>query len=253
MNESTTNFDDFQLTTLNEDDNAYIIPIKIILPITHIHKISENDSFVQYDYILLQTNDTSYHAHFNNDKPVILFPENKTKSSPTFTSNEQKLNVLPLNITVTTEDTIAVGNGTIYSTSTISGESIINVTNSNNNNNISLSRNNSSNDNSSNISGRISINASESNEQPILVDSDGYRYQRIKQYKIFNDVGEVAVEFEDIVPARTITETTTICEKGNIASGRNIQDSSVSTETASNSEEYDEHYGKILQWINYTL
>lgn len=55
--------------TNNADDDAYVIPIKVILHAEHVHQSpSDNETFLKFDYILMSTNDTSYHGHFESDE-----------------------------------------------------------------------------------------------------------------------------------------------------------------------------------------
>lgn len=180
---------------MSEADDAYIIPIKIILPVTHIHAVPENGTYQQFNYILLHTNDSAYHKHFFNDEPDILYPENKTDTPPTHTlDNTDEL----LNVNVTKYES---------------------------------SKNSSDNDNL------------------ILIDSDGYRYQRNKQYKIFNENGDLEVEFEDLIPIRSVEiKSTAVNDFNGTPDGRH--NDQVITDS---DEQYDEHYGKILQWLHYYL
>lgn len=73
--------------TLNDsDDDAYIIPIKVILHAEHVHQSSDdNGTFLKFNYILMQTNDTSYHGHFESDEHAdrlkLLRTENVTFST----------------------------------------------------------------------------------------------------------------------------------------------------------------------------
>lgn len=223
MNKSSSNFDDFQPASSNEDDDAYIIPIRIILPVVHVHAIPENSTFTQYNYIILQTNDTSYHQHVDTDKSDILIPEDRSKILSTL------LNVLPLNETaaVTTTEPKTMPSTTDGNDISSSTESKPDIRNSSSNNSKLSNNNNSEN--------------SIRKEPVILFASDGFRYQRGKQYKIFNDVGDVVVEFEDIVPYRSVEITT-------------IPPTARSTdESDAYNAKYDEHYGKILQWLSYSL
>lgn len=82
------------LDVIEPDDAAYIIPIKIILPAPHIHAMPDNSTFEQFNYILLQTNDSSYHAHLANDKPDILFPQNGTRAETTTPTNHAELELV---------------------------------------------------------------------------------------------------------------------------------------------------------------
>ncbi|XP_037044500.1 uncharacterized protein LOC119080318 isoform X2 [Bradysia coprophila] len=53
----------------SSDDDAYIIPIKVILHAEHVHQSpDDNGTFLKFNYILMRTNDTSYHGHFDTDE-----------------------------------------------------------------------------------------------------------------------------------------------------------------------------------------
>lgn len=78
--------------TINPDnetvnDDAYIIPIRIIINAEHAH-LQQNDAingtkqYVKYDYILLQTNDSTLHKHFDNDSPDMLQIDETFQSLP---------------------------------------------------------------------------------------------------------------------------------------------------------------------------
>lgn len=95
----------------SEEDKAYIIPLKIILPIEHAHPIvnaSEEDNeiqrhFLKYKYLMLKTNDVNFHGHLDNDKPerlkiapstlllkqkpIALMPPPPKPSEPSMSSN----------------------------------------------------------------------------------------------------------------------------------------------------------------------
>lgn len=53
---------------------SYVVPLKVILPVEHVHKTSANDSFERFNYILLKVDDASYHEHISSDTSDILFP-----------------------------------------------------------------------------------------------------------------------------------------------------------------------------------
>lgn len=55
--------------TNNAEDDAYVIPIKVILHAEHVHQSpSDSGTFLKFNYILMRTNDTSYHGHFETDE-----------------------------------------------------------------------------------------------------------------------------------------------------------------------------------------
>lgn len=203
------------------DDSAYIIPIKIILPIPHIHAVPENGTFEQFNYILLQTNDSAYHGHLANDKPDILYPQNVTHvdgqqpQRPASSANKNNTAITPTtnaainNSTQTNLDDLDLANGMINGSG--SGAEPID------DNNIVTNR---------------TIH---------LVDRDGFLYQHTKKYKILDDDGKVAVEFGEVAVIRPIEES--IVTTTARSTGRQQTDD----------EQFDDHYSQILQWIQYKL
>lgn len=184
-------------------DSSYIIPIKIILPAPHIHAVPGNGTFEQFNYILLLTNDSSYHGHLDNGAPDILYPMNVSPIDYKPPTNE---------IDVEETDIGNNSNGSGSGAGPISD--LINTTN-------------------------VIVN---------LVDSDGYQYQRTKKYRILDKNGDLAIEYEEIAAFRpkdeTNVATTTVSSVGR---QQNEAESNMA------SEQYDDHYSKILQWISYKL
>lgn len=78
-------------------DASYIIPLKILLPVEHVHKMPNSNSFERYNYILLNVDDVSYHDHIHSDNPEILFPLNHSPEHMTSASldgdNEATTNI----------------------------------------------------------------------------------------------------------------------------------------------------------------
>lgn len=62
---------------------SYVIPLKIILPIEHVHKSEKNGSFERFNYILLKVDDATYHEHIASDNTDFLFPVDKIFNAPT--------------------------------------------------------------------------------------------------------------------------------------------------------------------------
>lgn len=69
MNKSSS--EDFILNeTMIEDDNDnYSIPLRIILPVEHLHYNSAEETYSKYNYVVLNTNDQSFHGHLEDDEP----------------------------------------------------------------------------------------------------------------------------------------------------------------------------------------
>lgn len=218
----TKTADLFNIINDESDDSAYIIPIKIILPAPHIHARPDNGTFEQFNYILLQTNDSAYHAHLANDKPDILYPEqseqhqqqqvNVTRADAKPPTDESDLEILDF------ANNTNAGGGSGSGAGPTSPSSLLPTP-----------------DTDTDVA-NFSIN---------LIDSDGFRYQRTKQYRIMDDNGDVAVEFEEVAAIRPVEE---IFITSTTAKSMARQQSE-----ASNDEQYDEHYSKILQWILYKL
>lgn len=61
---------------------SYVVPLKIILPVEHVHKSQKSNSFERYNYILLKVDDVSYHEHIHSDTREILYPLNRLTSPP---------------------------------------------------------------------------------------------------------------------------------------------------------------------------
>lgn len=197
----TTEFLDINET----NDSAYIIPIKIILPAPHIHAIPGNGTFEQFNYILLQTNDSAYHGHLETGKPDILYPQNGTHAASKPPTND--IEVEEFDIVNCTN-----GNGRGSGSGPIPEHNVPNIT----------------------------VN---------LVDSEGYQYQRTRQYQILDDSGNVAVEYEEVAAVRPKEEPIIITSTTMGSTGRQQNEE----ESNAASEQYDEHYSKILQWISYKL
>lgn len=53
---------------------SYVIPLKIILPVEHVHKSEKNGSFERFNYILLKVDDATYHEHISSDNTDFLLP-----------------------------------------------------------------------------------------------------------------------------------------------------------------------------------
>lgn len=102
----------FSLTKMNtsilddEDDvesssfSSYVVPLKIILPIEHVHKSHAHKLlFERHNYILLEVDKLSYHEHIHSDDPEILFPLDKlTVSSNELTSTSVESTTIMQNI-----------------------------------------------------------------------------------------------------------------------------------------------------------
>lgn len=50
--------------TLNVTDNS-TIPLRIIIPIDHVHFDENSQTYFKYEHIILRSDDNNYHEHFN--------------------------------------------------------------------------------------------------------------------------------------------------------------------------------------------
>lgn len=55
--------------TENNDNDNYSIPLRIILPVEHLHYSSADKTYSKYNYIILNTKDQSFHGHLESDTP----------------------------------------------------------------------------------------------------------------------------------------------------------------------------------------
>uniref|UniRef100_A0A7G3AWX9 Putative selenoprotein p n=1 Tax=Lutzomyia longipalpis TaxID=7200 RepID=A0A7G3AWX9_LUTLO len=51
-----------------DGDEGFIIPIKVILPVEHIHHLGNQSTYTKYNYIVLRTDNATYHGHLNTDR-----------------------------------------------------------------------------------------------------------------------------------------------------------------------------------------
>lgn len=222
--------DDDETTESSESNEAYEIPLKIILPVPHVHanvNAPDNGTFERYNYILLKVNDSAFHEHFAYDKPLHLFPVSQSMPSSSTSGN--------------TSDGSSISISTTTPTST-------DKTSTSEQDNVTQSTTPYGSDNE--IYRRRSANQSDS--IALLSDSEGYRYQRGKLHQILNETGDIVAEFEDIHYAHIeVPETNS---NRVVSGGRELQfDATTEEPIAANDDAYDQHYGKMLQWIHYHL
>lgn len=53
----------------DDDDARFVIPMRVILPVEHVHdnRDTNNASLIKYSYIVLRTDNQSYHGHLSTD------------------------------------------------------------------------------------------------------------------------------------------------------------------------------------------
>lgn len=79
---STSIIDDSISDVESSSYASYIVPLKIILPVEHVHKTT-NNSYERFNYILLKIDDASYHEHIYSDNSDFLLPVVRNTTSPT--------------------------------------------------------------------------------------------------------------------------------------------------------------------------
>lgn len=213
--------DSDESTESSESNEAYVIPLKIILPVPHVHTVApENGTFQRFNYILLKINDSAFHEHFAYDKPLHLFPLSESTSSSSSSS-------ISIDTTPTSADSTSERDSDTQTTPFGSDNEIYRH--------------------------RDRHTRNQSDTAVLLTDSEGYRYQRGKLHQILNETGDIVAEFEDISPAR-VEVPAEMNSNRVISSARELQfDGTTEEPVAANDDAYDEHYGKMLQWIHYHL
>lgn len=195
------------ITGIIEDNNdiesssyaSYIIPLKIILPLEHVHKSKNSDSFDRFNYILLNIDDVSYHEHIYSDNSDQLLPVLNSSTIKPSSENEELI----------TEMT------------------------------------NIQSDGHDSITDSLEINE---NDDLLLVDSQGYYYELGKLYQIKNEEGTPVVEFNEIEMKRPKVLDNQITKIISSTIKPTIQ-----TTTETPRDQYEGHYAKIFQWLNYHL
>lgn len=222
---STDTIDD-STETESSSDAAYVVPLKIILPVEHVHKSSKNDSFERFNYILLKVDDVSYHEHIFSDNSDLLFPLDKnTAATPT--------SVYP-SIDSNTEDTTMTSN-------------------------IFDSDENGSTANQRQQQQQRQRQQSNRNDNKVLVDSEGYRYELGKQYKILNEFGTAVVEFNDLMMVHSDASTNggktanKITKRILTTDDEAPKSNTEPPEVYKNSDLHEKHYERIFQWLHYRL
>lgn len=217
---STSIIDDSNSDIESSSYASYIVPLKIILPVEHVHKTKhDNGSFERFNYILLKVDDASYHEHIYSDNSDFLLPVERNTKSPT--------------------------------TKSVSGNSAT-ETATNTSNMINADRHEIISDpiqrDNNNANGR-------EDSDTVLVDSQGYRYALSKHYNIMDEQGASAVEFDEIAMVRDWTQTKSNHSSKRILIDHTPKPTTVEPTQKSNvhNELYEGHYAKIFQWLHYHL
>lgn len=214
-------------------DAPYVIPLKIILPVEHVHKSKTNNSYIRYNYILLKVDDIAYHEHIPSDNTEILFP---------LVDNEQTEN--PTEMVTSVAD---IDNGHEATTSTIAP--IVTVTDK--------ATATTSTANVFDIdANEHTENANASQNDIVLVDSQGYRYELSHHIKIMDEFETNVVEFDSIAMVREKDDSSKA--HTNHATKRILNDDDEQQQIDHekndiNISKYERHYAKIFQWLHYHL
>lgn len=189
---------------------SYVVPLKIILPIEHVHKSEKNNSYERFNYILLKVDDANYHEHISSDNSDILYPVDRYTTpaeTVTPTASNHDSNDEMVTSTVNVFDT----NG------------------------------------SENHSNAIKTDQNDF----VLVDSQGYRYELGSHFHIMDEFKSGVVEFDDLQMIRpNISKTTNQITKRILADEEPAKSLS---DTQLNIDQYEGHYAKIFQWLHYHL
>lgn len=218
-------------------DAPYVIPLKIILPVEHVHKSAANNSYVRYNYILLKVDDIAYHEHIPSDNTEILFPlvdnsgqtENPTSEALTSEPDSDTDNAATTIATVTDKATAAAAATTATSTANV----------------FDIDGNEHTN-----------ANANATQNDIVLVDSQGYRYELSHHIKIMDEFETNVVEFDSIAMVR---ETVDSKSNANHATKRILNDDDEQQQQIDHEKndisvsKYERHYAKIFQWLHYHL
>lgn len=211
----TTSLDDS--TEMDSSSYAsYVVPLKIILPVEHVHKSAKNDSFERFNYILLKVDDVSYHEHINSDNSDILFPVRRNTSLPTLTSASDNDSDIDSN---TEASTMAL---------------------------------NSVDSEGSETSAETHQQRDETNDN-ILVDSQGYRYKLGKHYQLLNEYGIAVFEFDDLLLDRSESPKRKTTPYQITKRVFNDDDAPTTKADPHNNKNHEQHYAKIFQWLHYHL
>lgn len=197
---------------------SYVVPLKIILPIEHVHRSTKNDTFERFNYILLKVDDSSYHEHIYSDNSDFLLPvepinRNILQSADvkTVSENEYTADTTPNMINVIEPETQTEFN--------------------------------------------IEQHIQHDDSDAILVDAAGYQYELSKHYEVVNEHGTPVIEFDEIAMLRPDDPDKPHNQiSKRILNNDDAPKPTTATEsTQKNNDRYENHYAKLLQWIHYHL
>lgn len=64
--------EEYNSSVSDDADAGYLIPMKIILPVEHMHHADDNSTYTKYNYIVLMMENETYHEHLASDPGEIL-------------------------------------------------------------------------------------------------------------------------------------------------------------------------------------
>lgn len=211
-------------------DAPYVIPLKIILPVEHVHKSKTNNSYVRYNYILLKMDDITYHEHIPTDNMEILFPlvDNVQTESPMEwpTTGPDSDNSRETTIASATIGTVTADKATATSTANVFD-----------------------------TDGNEQTNANAAQNDIVLVDSHGFRYELTQHITIMDEFETNVVEFDNIAMVREKDDSK---PNPKPATKRILSDDDERQQIDHevndiNVSQYERHYAKIFQWLHYHL
>ncbi|GAB0097499.1 uncharacterized protein DMENIID0001_131380 [Sergentomyia squamirostris] len=184
--ETSTQRDDEDSEAQREIDEGFVIPLKVILPVEHIHHFGNQSTFTKYNYIVLRTDNDTYHGHLNTDRGDKL------------TIDQNAING-------------GGGGGGFYPTEYQEITTMPSIETFDEENQREFEE-----------------------EKVIFVNDKRDQYQKVKTYKIpvengqitFDEVSPVIGEYEEFVTEVNSTQDL---------------------------KQMDDHYEKLLQWLDYTL
>lgn len=222
------------------EDKAYVIPIRVILPIEHAHaqpRTSDDDldsTYFKYNYLMLKTNDINYHEHLDTDRPEKLKAMNTSLQS----FGLAKKTILSSELI---NDTEAVGRYNI------------------NNEEIHIKEDNTA------SSALLLTDSSNAEEAPLsaitlqpdqmFVGEDGVRYKALSKDSVpkeFNYLNLVQVRSDEDVSDLEAERNMPL--KQQQPEGGYTEKSSAATAYDMEQDQLeDKHYKKILPWIHFRL
>lgn len=199
-------------------DAPFVIPLKIILPVEHVHKSTINNSFVRYKYILLKVDDASYHEHIPSDNSEILFPVDNGQ-----TSNTTEMFTSVQDIDNEHEATTPASAVTAANVFDIDGNEHA---------------------------------ANSAQNDIVLVDSQGYHYALSHHVKIMDEFETNVVEFDSIAMVRAKVDSKSNLNPNQVTKRILSDDDEQQIDHEKNDlniSQYERHYAKIFQWLHYHL